>query len=261
MILDEILAETRQDLAERKARVAAERLPQRTAPLEPGAFERRLRAPGVSVIAEIKRASPSKGPIRPDLEPAEIARMYSEAGVAAISCLTEPHRFHGSLADLAAAKQAATVPVLRKDFLVDEYQLDEAVAFGADAVLLIVAALEPAELGRLLAAADERGLDSLVEAHTAEEARIALGAGARVLGVNNRDLRTFEVDLTTTARIAEAVPRGDAVLVAESGISSVEDLAALASWGVDAVLVGEHFMRQEDVCAAARAFVEAGVRL
>jgi indole-3-glycerol phosphate synthase len=261
VILDEILAQTRQDLGGRKALIPTDRLPARAAPLQPGIFERRLRTPGVSVIAEIKRASPSKGPIRPDLEPAEIARLYSQAGVAAISCLTEPHRFHGSLADLALTKQAAGVPVLRKDFLVDEYQLDEAVAFGADAVLLIVAALEPTELRGLLAAADQRGLDALVEAHTAEEARVALAAGARVLGVNNRDLRTFEVDLATTGRIVETVPRGNAVLVAESGISSIADLATLASWGVDAVLVGEHFMRREDVCAAARTFVEAGRQL
>ncbi len=256
MILDDILAVTRRDLAERKR--AGRPLPQRSVPLAPEAFEGALRAPGVSVIAEIKRASPSKGPIRPDLSPADVAGLYSEAGVAAISCLTEPRRFRGHLDDLWAAKQAATVPLLRKDFLVDEYQLDEALAYGADAVLLIVAALARADLDRMLAGAAARGLGALVEAHTEEEARVALDAGARLLGVNNRDLQTFAVDLATTERIAAAVPRGEAVLVAESGIGSTADIARLAGCGVDAVLVGEHFMRQADVGAAAREFVKAG---
>lgn len=258
MILDTILAETRADLRERMAALPAEALPQRSFPLAPTAFEQALRAPGLSVIAEIKRASPSKGPIRPDLAPGEIARLYSRAGVAAISCLTEPRRFMGSLEDLREAKAAASVPVLRKDFLVDEYQLDEALSAGADAVLLIVAALAPEELARMHAAAGERGLGALVEAHTEDEARAALDAGARVIGVNNRDLRTFEVDLGTSIRVAESLPRGDSLLVAESGISSLADLGALRASGVDAVLVGEHFMRQADVLSAARAFVEGG---
>jgi indole-3-glycerol phosphate synthase len=258
VILDEILAETRADLERRKAELPSSALPERTADLVPGGFERALSDSGVSVIAEIKRASPSKGAIRPDLDPAAVARLYSEAGVAAISCLTEPRRFLGSLEDLADAKRNSRVPVLRKDFIVDQYQLDEAVAYGADAVLLIVAALTPEELGRLHHAALERGLDVLVEAHTSEEARVALAEGARILGANNRDLRTFEVDLGTTARIAEEVDRGGALLVAESGIASVADLRQVAGWHVDAVLVGEHLMRQADVREAAERLVEAG---
>ncbi len=254
MILDEILETTRLDVARRRA----EPLPDRTRPLRPALLADALSQPGVSVIAEVKRASPSKGPIRPDLDPAEIARAYTRAGVAGVSCLTEERRFLGSLADLAAVSNATPVPLLRKDFIVDERQLDEAVAYGADAVLLIVAALSPDRLAALALAARERGLASLVEAHDSDEALRALDAGAAILGVNNRDLRTFEVNLETTARVLESLPPGERLVVSESGVRDAADLRRLAGWGVDAVLVGESFMRAEDVEAAAREFVEAG---
>jgi len=254
VFLDEILATTREDVERRRACP----LPDRVRPLRPRLFREAFERPGLSVVAEVKRASPSKGPIRPDLDPADIALAYARAGVAAISCLTEERRFLGSLEDLAAVSDTTTVPVLRKDFVVDEHQLDEAVAFGADAVLLIVAALSHARLQALSLAAHERGLATLIEAHDSEEALRALDVGPSALGINNRDLRTFDVDLRTTATGLEALPSNRPPVVAESGIREVGDLRQVAGWGADGVLVGESFMRAPDVESAAREFVEAG---
>jgi indole-3-glycerol phosphate synthase len=258
LILDRILATTRETVAASRRAVPSSRLPLRTVPLRAGVFASALRGPGVSVVAEIKRKSPSKGLIREDFDPSALARAYAEAGVAAISCLTDVPYFGGSLEHLALVKRETDIPLLRKDFIVDDYQLDEAVAYGADAVLLIVAALGARELASLLAEAGERGLSAVVEAHTVDEARLAIDAGAQAIGVNNRDLRTFEVDLAVTERVAASLPAGERVLVSESGIGGPEDLARLAGCGVDAVLVGESLMRATDVRAAAASLVAAG---
>lgn len=204
-----------------------------------------LARPGVAVVAEVKRRSPSKGDIRADLDPAALARAYERGGAAAVSVLTEPVHFAGSPEDLMAVRAAVDLPVLRKDFVTTPYQVWEARAWGADAVLLIVAALGPALLGDLLGASREAGLDALVEVHTREEAAVAGSAGAALVGVNARDLATLEVDLGRFARIRDALPAG-ATVVAESGISTRAQVEAAAAAGADAVLVGESLVRSDD---------------
>jgi indole-3-glycerol phosphate synthase len=194
------------------------------------------------VLAEIKRASPSAGAIRPGADPAAIAREYAAAGAAALSVLTDQRFFDGHLDFLARARAAVPLPLLRKDFIVDPYQVFEARAAGADAILLIVAALEPAQLAALLAESTRLGMDTLVEVHDEDEADVALAAGARLVGVNHRDLRTFTVDMGLTARIAPRLPPA-VVLVAESGIRTADDLRAVGDAGAHAVLVGEALMR------------------
>jgi indole-3-glycerol phosphate synthase len=204
-----------------------------------------LAAPGLGVIAEIKRRSPSAGAIAPDLDPAEQARRYAAGGAVALSVLTEPRFFAGSLEDLGAARSAVSIPVLRKDFVIDPVQVWEARAAGADAVLLIVAALGDALLGELHAIAAELGLNALVEVHDEAEAQRALAIGARCVGVNNRDLATFRTDLAVAERLAPLVAPA-AVRVAESGVSSPEGAARMAAAGYDAVLVGEAAVRSGD---------------
>ncbi|HXG68370.1 MAG TPA: indole-3-glycerol phosphate synthase TrpC [Blastocatellia bacterium] len=203
----------------------------------------------VHIIAEIKRRSPSKGIIREDFHPVAIAESYAEGGAAALSVLTEEDFFGGSLDHLRAVREHVNLPLLRKDFLFCEYQLYEAAAAGADAVLLIVAALDDELLTRLVALADELGLDALVEVHTLAEMERAIRANAKIIGVNNRDLTTFTVDLETSLRLAEAAPR-DAILVSESGISAGDDIRLLRAAGFQAFLIGEHFMRAERPGAA-----------
>jgi indole-3-glycerol phosphate synthase len=207
---------------------------------------------GLAVIAEIKRRSPSKGALAPDLDPAGLAATYAEAGAACLSVLTDAEFFGGSAADLQAARGACARPVLRKDFTVDERDVYDARAMGADAVLLIVAALTDDELGRFRALAAALGLAALVEVHDEEEVRRALAAGADLVGVNQRDLRTFEVDTDRAVRLAEAIPAG-VVRVAESGIRDGADAARLAAAGYDAVLVGESLVTAPDPGAALRA--------
>ena len=208
------------------------------------------------VIAEVKKASPSRGVIRPDFEPAAIARAYAEAGAAAISVLTDAPFFQGSLAHLAAVRRAVKVPLLRKDFHLDPYQLWEAREAGADAVLLIAAALGPSEIRDLLALSGEIGLAALVEVHTRPELATAIACGADLIGINNRNLQTFEVALETTFTLLSAVPDG-AVLVSESGIGAPEEVARLAAAGADAILVGEGLLRHADVAAALRRLLGA----
>ncbi len=203
------------------------------------------------VIAEHKRASPSAGDIRKDANPAVIAMDYENAGAAALSVLTDREFFGGSLSDLTTARVRATIPVLRKDFIIDELQVVEARAAAADAVLLIVAALDDVRLRELQALAQQLGMTALVEVHDAAEAERALAAGARVIGVNHRDLCTFEMDMTLTARVRALVP-ADIVLVAESGIKTTADVHAMAAAGADAILVGEALMRQPSPGAALR---------
>jgi indole-3-glycerol phosphate synthase len=211
----------------------------------PREFAAALRRPGVSLIAEIKRASPSKGPLCPDLDPVALAGEYERGGASAISVLTDEHFFQGSLEDLRAVRQSVGLPVLRKDFTIDPYQVYQARAAGADAILLIVAALDDEALHLLHRLAAELGLAALVEVHSAAELVRALKVGPAIVGVNNRDLQTFEVSLDTTARLRPLVPAGVA-LVSESGVHSRSDVARLETLGVDAILVGEALVRAPD---------------
>lgn len=252
MILDRIVAATKELTARRRAALPlAELAPLAAARPAPRHFVAALRQPGISIIAEIKRASPSKGVLRADLDPALLAATYAAHGAAAISVLTEPSFFQGSLADLAAVRAAVALPLLRKDFIVDPYQVYEARAHGADAFLLIVAALSRPALADLIALGLELGLAALVEVHDEAEVAVALAAGARVVGVNNRDLADFSVDLTITPRLRRLIPPAIPV-VGESGIHSPADVASLAAAGVDAVLIGEALVTSADPGARLR---------
>ncbi len=254
-ILDEILVHKRVEVDRAKeSRDAAHLAEQaRTCARRPIGFSEALKStPGISVIAEIKRRSPSKGLIREDFDAVAIAIAYADAGAACISVLTDAHFFGGSLEDLAAVRAAVDTPLLRKDFVIDAYQIDEARVTGAEAILLIVAALSPETLKRLHEHARSLELDVLVEVHDEEELKRALAIGSRLIGVNNRDLRTFEVDLATTERIAAKIDDSQIVLVAESGISSAEDVARLERAGAAGFLVGELLMRHPDPGVALR---------
>lgn len=209
------------------------------------AFERALRKPGISFICECKKASPSKGLIAPDFPYLQIAREYEEAGADAISVLTEPKWFLGSDAYLQEIAVAVSVPCLRKDFTVDEYMIYEAKLLGASAVLLICSILRAEQIREYLAVCDALGLSALVEAHDEAEVDMALSAGARVIGVNNRNLKDFTVDTENSRRLRERIPR-DVLFVSESGVSGPEDVKRLAEIGADAVLVGEALMRAPD---------------
>lgn len=250
--LDQIAASKRQVVARRKAqRPAADlRLQARDTP-DPADFGAVLRGPGVALIAEVKKASPSKGLIRADFDPEQIARDYAGNGAAALSVLTDEAYFQGCDAHLQSARRAAGIPVLRKDFTVDPYQIHEARLLGADAVLLIVALLDGGQLEDFQGLARELGLAALVEVHTREQLERALGVQALLVGINNRDLKTFETTLDVTFALRPFVPRG-VTLVSESGIDSHDHVRQLGQAGVDAVLVGEALMRAEDVGAAVR---------
>jgi indole-3-glycerol phosphate synthase len=218
---------------------------------------RRDGADGLAVIAEVKRRSPSRGPLHPDLDPAAMARAYTAGGATCLSVLTDEAFFGGSVADLRAAREATDVPVLRKDFTVSPLDVCDARLMGADAVLLIVAALDDPELGELHALATDLGLDVLAEVHDEDELERALTAGATVVGVNQRDLVTFEVDHERAVRVGAAMPDG-VVKVAESGIRGPDDARALAAAGFDAVLVGESVVTSGDATAAVAALRAAG---
>jgi indole-3-glycerol phosphate synthase len=245
--LDPILAATRGEV-ERRRRTQPEP-EQRNGPLRP--FIEALRRPGVSLIAEHKRRSPSAGVIRSDLELRDVVGAYERGGASALSILTDGPSFGGSLEDLRAAREATDLPVLRKDFIVDPYQVVESFSAGADAILLIVAALGEPDLRELHADARERGLAVLVEVHDAEELAIAAAIGAEVIGINNRDLTTLAVDIERTFELLPAIPEGT-VVVAESGLSRRDQLDRLAAAGVDAVLIGEALMRSDDLEFACR---------
>ena len=255
--LERIVAATREEVVRRREVVPVGELERgvhgRTAPRQ---FARALAGPGLSVIAEHKRRSPSAGAIREDLTLEDVVRAYERGGAAALSVLTEGPNFGGSLDDLRAARAAASLPILRKDFTVDDYQHLEAVAAGADAVLLIVAALAGRDLVRLHERARELGLAALVEVHDRPELEIAISIGAELIGINNRDLTTLAVDTRRTLELAPLVPE-DTVTVAESGFRGPDDLVQLSEAGVDAVLVGEALMRSADVEAACRALANA----
>lgn len=257
-VLDGILDGVREDLAAREAALPLSRVRELAAaapaPLDPmPAFE----APGASVIAEIKRRSPSKGDLADIADPAALAGAYSRGGAAAISVLTERRRFGGSLEDLRAVRAAVDVPLLRKDFIVTSYQLVEARAAGADLVLLIVAALPDARLSERYAEARELGLTVLVEVHDEPELERAVDLGARLVGVNARNLKTLAVDPATFGRLAPLLPDGT-VRVAESGITGPADVEALVGQGADVVLVGEALVRDGDPEGAVRSMTGTG---
>jgi indole-3-glycerol phosphate synthase len=233
-VLSEIIAKKLARVREAKSRV------------KPRAFSKALRADGINIIAEFKRRSPSKGMIREGANPSEIARAYQAGGAVAMSVLTEEDYFDGSLDDLRQVKSTVDLPVLRKDFIVDEYQIYESVIAGADAILLIVAALDDELLERLRRLAeDELQMDALVEVHTSDEMKRSAACGAKLIGVNNRDLRTFEVSLETSVRLAREAP-SDALLVSESGLNNAADLQRLYDAGYRGFLIGETLMRAED---------------
>jgi len=219
-------------------------------------FECAIAAPGLSFICEVKKASPSKGVIAPDFPWLEIAEDYEQAGAAAISVLTEPEFFLGSDQYLREIAARVKIPVLRKDFIIDEYQIYEAKLWGAKAVLLICALLEKETLSSFIAAADKLALDCLVEIHNEEEAREAIEAGARIIGINNRDLTTFYVDTTLASRLQKIIPAGT-LTVAESGIKTAEEVRVLKDSSIDAVLIGESLMRAADRKAFLRELVSA----
>jgi indole-3-glycerol phosphate synthase len=248
--LDGIVADVRRRVEERMAAVPLRELRTWNAP-ERASFLEALQSPGLSLIAEVKRASPSKGSLRPDVDVAELVRHYEAAGAAAVSVLTEQDHFQGSLDDLRTAEGATSLPLLQKDFVLDEYQLHEARALGASAVLLIVAILDRDEFLALGETADRLGLDVLAEVHGEEELEQALALERAVLGINNRDLRSFEVSLETTFRLVSQVPP-ERTVVSESGIRGRDDFVRLEAAGVDGVLVGEHLLRSGDVEAAIR---------
>lgn len=256
-ILDEIVSRKREEVARAKQRVPPDALAARAKAVDEPTrgFRRGLLAhEPPAVIAEIKRRSPSKGEIRAGFDPVECALAYAQGGAAALSVLTDETFFGGHLEHLARVRERVSLPLLRKDFTVDAYQIDEARVAGADAVLLIVSTVSAGQLAELSARARDLGLDVLVEVHDEAQLETALACGADLVGVNNRDLRSFEVDLGTTARLARRIPSGaDVLLVAESGIGGAEDVHRLSEAGAAAFLVGESLMRQPDLAGALRA--------
>jgi len=246
MILDQIVTLRREDLAAAKSSVSLDELRHRPLFAEPRrGFAAALQRRAPAVIAEVKKASPSKGLIRADFDPVAIARAYEAGGAAAISVLTEERHFQGKLDYLAEIRAAVSLPLLRKDFLFDPYQVTEARAWGADAILLIVASLDDAALRELLTAAADHGLDTLVEVHTREELERAVAAGAMLIGVNNRDLGTFVTTLKTAERLRPLMPPGTTA-VAESGIDAPADVTRLRRAGYECFLIGESLMRAAD---------------
>jgi indole-3-glycerol phosphate synthase len=249
MILDAILAHKQEEVAQCKQQTPLSALEERIAAIaHPRDFRSALRKDGISLIAEIKRASPSKGPILPGLNAVELAGLYEHAGARAISVLTDQKFFQGSLSDLTDVRQHVKMPCLRKEFVVDPYQIYEARAAGADAILLIVRCLDDAELKDYQALAKSLGMAALVETHTEAEIDRALASGAHIIGINNRDLDTLTVDVNTTLRLKRRVPGGN-VLVSESGIYTRQHVQALEAGGVDAILVGESLLTSRDIRA------------
>ena len=241
-VLSEIIARKRERVREAKTRA------------NPHAFRRALQKDGINIIAEFKRRSPSKGMIREDANPIEIARAYETGGAVAMSVLTEEDYFAGSLDDLREVKSTVDLPVLLKDFIVDEYQVYESAIAGADAILLIVAALDDESLARLRRLAeDELQMDALVEVHTSDEMKRAVACGAKLIGVNNRNLRTFEVSLETSLSLTREAP-SEALLISESGLNNSADLRRLYDAGYRGFLIGETLMRAHDPAAALRSF-------
>jgi indole-3-glycerol phosphate synthase len=255
-LLARLVTEARQDMQRRRALITQDDLERAIHTYTPKDFVGALRRPGLAVIAEMKQRTPTMGVLAEEYRPAQLARAYTEGGAAAISVLTHMASFGGRPEHVEAARLATDLPILRKDFVTDPYEVGEARAAGADAVLLIVAALDKERLAELLRVTRSRGLAALVEVHDETEVDAAVNAGARVIGVNNRDLRTFKVDLGLTERLRKVIPR-DVVLVSESGIHTPEDARRMRDVGVDAILVGESLMRAEDPAARIRELASA----
>lgn len=251
-MLDRIITDKRGEVEQRKQRfpltVLQETIAERQTPLD---FAGALRGDGTRLIAEVKRASPSRGLLCPEFDPVKLAKTYAANGAAAISVLTEEKYFQGSLDHLAAIRKEVKLPLLRKDFIFDHYQVYESRAYGADALLLIVAILDQGQLGELLSLSHNLGMDCLVEVHNEAEVARALDSGAEVIGINNRDLKTFKVDIKTTRRLRPLIPAGYTV-VSESGIRSGENVAELKGWGINAILVGETLVTAADIPAKMR---------
>ena len=248
MILDELAESTRKRVAKKKEKISLEEIKEKALMMEKTKdfpFEQALKKEGLSIIAEVKKASPSKGIIAADFPYLEIAKEYEASGVNAISCLTEPEYFKGSDDYLRDIAKEVRIPVLRKDFTVDPYMIYEAKTLGASAILLIAAILSDKELKEYYEIADSLGLSALFEAHDKEEVKRCLAQGARIVGVNNRNLKDFTVDINNSIRLRELIPE-DVIYVSESGIKTPEDLKILKENGTDAVLIGEMFMRSEN---------------
>ena len=244
-LLSRLVVEARQDLQRRRALIAQDQFERAVAMYRPKDFAGALRGPGLSVIAEMKQRTPSMGVLVEDYRPADLAHAYTEGGAAAISVLTHMASFGGRPEHIKAAREATDLPILRKDFVTDPFEIAEARAAGADAVLLIVAALDRTHLAELLAVTRSRGLAALVEVHDEAETKIAVELGAEVIGVNHRDLRTFGIDLGLTERLRKLIP-ADVVVVAESGIHTAAEARRVFEVGADAILVGEVLMRSSD---------------
>lgn len=251
-MLEKIVADKKEELKQRKKAVSASemeaRIARRAATLD---FASALKGDGVRLIAEVKKASPSRGIICPEFDPATLARTYADNGAAAISVLTEEKYFGGHLNHLSEIRMEVEIPLLRKDFIFDPYQVYESRACGADALLLIASILEPEPLAELLSLSRELGLSCLVEVHNENELEMALHSGAQIIGINNRDLKTFSVDIGTTQRLRPLVPK-DKTVVSESGISRRQDMEYLKELGVDAALVGEALLTAGDIAAKMR---------
>ena len=256
MILTEIVEQKREEIENSKSRISQEELLRKikksSAGKRPNAFKHAIDKPHkIHLIAEVKKASPSAGLIRKDFDPLKIALAYEANGASAISVLTDKKFFRGSLSHLKEIKKNVSLPVLRKDFIIDEFQIYESIAAGADAVLLIADLVSAEDLKKFIDIGRQFNIDFLVEAHTEEDVKKAAGAGCEIIGINNRDLHTFKVDVNTTTRLLKIMPEGK-VAVSESGISTKEDISYLRSLGVNAVLVGEALMRSEDIGAKMR---------
>jgi indole-3-glycerol phosphate synthase len=252
MILDEICAYKRDVVDLKRQEVPLEELEERVLAVRPPRdFRHALRQDGISLIAEVKHASPSKGMMIEDFEPVDLAALYEQTGARAISVLTDEKYFNGSLGDLTSVRQSVAVPCIRKEFVIDEYQIFEARAAHADAILLIVRILSDAQLCDYLQIADKLGMAVLVEAHDAPEIERALKAGAHIIGINNRDLSTFEVDVNRSLELKKLVPGGN-VLVSESGIHTRDHVKRLEDGGVDAILVGESLITSDNIAAKIR---------
>lgn len=248
MILDEIAEKTKERVEKQKKEVSLEEMKEKAEKMEKNTgfpFLRALQTEDIAFICEVKKASPSKGVIAEDFPYVEIAKEYEEAGAAAISVLTEPYYFQGSNTYLTEITQNVHIPVLRKDFTVDEYMIYEAKVIGASCILLICAILDQKTLNQYLDLAHSLGLSVIVEAHDEEEVKMALASGAKIIGVNNRDLKTFTVDINNSARFRKMVPE-DVVFISESGIKTAQDIQKLRENGTNAVLIGETFMRSSD---------------
>jgi indole-3-glycerol phosphate synthase len=253
-ILDTIIAHKQEEVRERQSRLPLADLVAHAQDAPPRDFLGALQQPKqsrVSLIAEVKKASPSAGVIRPDFNPVQIARIYEESGAACLSVLTDEKFFQGHDDYLKAVREAVALPIIRKDFIVNEWQIYESRWLGADAILLIVAALTPVQIAEYATLARELNMTALVEVHTEAEMEIALNSGAQLIGINSRDLNTFVTDLGTVERLAAMVP-SDVTLVAESGLKTAADVKRVAEAGAKAILVGETLMRASDIGAAVR---------